>query len=243
MTASQRLTIKASEQRTRLNELAGIDTLTDDQRSELDGLTAEYGTTEAQLRAALTAEAAQGDKVETHSTAGDTESRERDRLRQRVSIGGYIAARLSGSEPAGELAEYSAACGTPVGEIPIDAFEAGRPATEDHADAVTAAPSTVGVTIGRVHPAVFAASVAPRMGVTMPTVKSGTYAELRITTSATAGARTKGEARESTALVLGAVSTKPRSISARISFRAEDRLARIMHHGADPGRDTRASVW
>ena len=22
-----------------------------------------------------------------------------------------------------------------------------------------------------------------------------------------------------------------------------DRLARIMHHGADPGRDTRASVW
>ena len=78
--------------------------------------------------------------------------------------------------------------------------------------------------VGRVHPAVFAAAVAPRMGVTMPQVSSGTYAELRITTSATAGARTKGEARESTALVLGAVSTKPRSISARISFRAEDRL-------------------
>ena len=224
MTEAQRLQIKASEQRSRLNTLSGIDTLTDDQRGELDTLSAAYSNTEAQVRASLLAES-EAVEVETHATTTlDSESRERLRLRSRVSVGGYIAARLAGSEPGGALAEYGAACKTPTGEIPIDAFEQDRPATEDHADAVTAAPSTVGVNVGPIHPAVFAASIGPRLGVTMPTVSSGTYAELRITTSATAGARTKGEARESSALVLGAVSTKPRSISARISFRAEDRL-------------------
>ena len=85
-------------------------------------------------------------------------------------------------------------------------------------------PSTVGVTVGKIHPAVFAASIAPRLGVTMPQVSSGTYSELRITTSTTAGTRAKGDARDSTAAVLGAVSTKPRSISARLSLRAEDVL-------------------
>ena len=70
----------------------------------------------------------------------------------------------------------------------------------------------------------FAASIAPRLGVSMPQVSSGTYSELRITTSTTAGTRAKGDARESTAAVLGAVSTKPRSLSARLSLRAEDIL-------------------
>ena len=222
MTDVQRLTIKASEQRQRLNELSGLDTLTDDQRGELDTLTQTYGDTERQLRAAIAAEPEP--TVETHATP-DAEDRERADLRRKATAGAYIAAHMYGSPLPTECAEYSAACGTPAGEIPLDLWEPepGRK-VETHADAVTETPSTVGVNIGAIRPAVFAASIAARLGISMPTVKSGTYADLRMTTSATAGARAKGAARESTALALTPVSTKPRSISARISFRAEDRL-------------------
>ena len=223
MTKLQKTMIRQSETREAINRLLDVDERTPEQDTELHELTGTAQRLEVEYRGALVA---QGEEVETHATTEtlDSEGRERLRLRSRASIGEFIAARLEGREPAGALAEYGAACKTPTGEIPIDIFEADRPATEDHADAVTAAPSTVGVNIGPIHPAVFAASIGPRLGIANPTVSSGTYAELRITTSATAGARTKGEGRESSAIVLGAVSTKPRSISARISFRAEDRL-------------------
>ena len=221
MTTAQKLQIQASEQRARLNELSGVETLSDEQRTEIDSLSASYADTERQLRAAIAAEP--DPAVETHQTP-DGEDRERLALRSRATVGAYIASRLTGAALPSECAEYGAACGAPAGEVPVDLFEADRPATEDHADAVTAAPSTVGVNVGPIHPAVFAASIAPRLGVTMPQVSSGTYSELRITTSTTAGTRAKGDARDSTAAVLGAVSTKPRSISARLSLRAEDIL-------------------
>ncbi len=221
MTNSQRLELRASEIRQRLNEISGLDDLSDDVRAESDRLTTEYADCETKRRAALVAEDAE--RVETHETP-DGEDRERIALRGRATLGAYIASRLTGAALPSECAEYGASCGAPAGEVPIDLFEAGRPATEDHADAVSEAPSTVGVNVGPIHPAVFAASIAPRLGITMPQVTSGTYSELRITTSTTAGTRAKGDARDSTAAVLGAVSTKPRSISARLSLRAEDIL-------------------
>ena len=222
MTDAQRLQIRASEQRARLNELSAVETLSDEQRTEIDTLSAAYGDTERQLRAAIAAEPEP--EIHATATAPDAEGRERLRLRDRATVGAYIAARLRGAALPSECAEYGAACHAPAGEVPIDIFEADRPAVETHADAVTAAPATVGVNIGPIHPAVFAASIAPQLGITMPQVSSGTYSELRITTSTTAGTRAKGGAQESTAAVLSAVSTKPRSISARLSLRAEDIL-------------------
>lgn len=223
MTTSQKLELRASEIRQRLNAIAGMDDLNDDVRAESNTLTAEYADCETKRRAALVAEDAE--RVETHATEPDAESRERLALRSRASVGAYIAARLTGAALPSECSEYGASCGAPAGEIPVDLFEpAPGSKVETHADAPTAAPSTVGVNIGRIHPAVFAASIAPRLGVTMPQVSSGTYSELRITTSTTAGTRARGGARESAAAVLGAVSTKPRSISARLSLRAEDIL-------------------
>ena len=174
MTTAQRLQIQASEQRARLNELSGVETLSDEQRTEIDSLSASYADTERQLRAAIAAEP--DPAVETHQTP-DGEDRERLALRSRATVGAYIASRLTGAALPSECAEYGAACGAPAGEVPVDLFEADRPATEDHADAVTAAPSTVGVNIGPIHPAVLAASIAPRLGVTMPQVSSGTYSE------------------------------------------------------------------
>ena len=93
MTLTQRLTIRTSEQRSRLAELAGLDELTDEQRAELGTLGTEHQDTEAQLRAAI-ASAPDADPAIVPTV--DPEVRERLELRGRASLGRYLAAMLTG---------------------------------------------------------------------------------------------------------------------------------------------------
>ena len=58
MTNSQKLELRASEIRQRLNEIAGMDDLSDDVRAESDRLTTEYAAVETRRRAAIIAESA-----------------------------------------------------------------------------------------------------------------------------------------------------------------------------------------
>ena len=53
MTTAQKLAIRLSEIRSKLNELSGLEDLTAEQRAEIDSLSAEYQAKEAQHRAAL----------------------------------------------------------------------------------------------------------------------------------------------------------------------------------------------
>ena len=94
----------------------------------------------------------------------------------KATIGGFILARMQGRMPAGELAEYASACGVSDG-IPIDIFEKDRPAPVEHrADAATVAPATgTGATLAPIQPFVFSKSIAPQLGIDMPTVGSGAY--------------------------------------------------------------------
>ena len=166
---------------------------------------------EVRRRAAIIGESA---VVETATTEPDAEHRERVELRGRAAFSRYLSAALRGQAPAGAEAEYGAACGVDAGQVPLDLFEADR-TVEHRADATTPAPATgTGATLGQIQPFVFSASIASRLGIAMPSVGSGSYSEATITTAATAGARAKGAAQESTALALTPVSTKPRSISA-----------------------------
>ena len=82
MTLTQRLQIKASEQRARLGELGALDELTPELRSELDTLSAAHTDTEAQLRAAI---ASDGDEHQGGDPTVDPEVRERLELRGRAS--------------------------------------------------------------------------------------------------------------------------------------------------------------
>ena len=65
MTARQKLEVRASEIRQRLNEVAGLegDGLTDEIRTESDGLQTEYRDVETRLRAAIVAESEEAEKV------------------------------------------------------------------------------------------------------------------------------------------------------------------------------------
>ena len=216
MTLTQRLTIRTSEQRSRLAELAGLDELTDEQRAELGTLGTEHQDTEAQLRAAI---ASAPDADPTVDPTVDPEVRERLELRGRASLGRYLAAMLTGQPIGGAEAEYQAACKTPG--IPIDLFEQDRP--EIRADTASGVPATgVGTTVAPIQPFVFSQSIAPMLGIEMPTVGSGSYSEMTISTSLTAAAKSKATAQESTAAVLTPATATPRSIRGRLTLNLED---------------------
>ena len=216
MTPIQRLTIKTSEQRSRLAELAGLDELTDELRAELGTLGTAHQDTEAQLRAAI---ASTPDPDLAVDPTVDPEVRERMELRGRASFGRYLVAALTSQQIAGAEAEYQAACKVPG--IPLDLFEQDRP--EIRVDAASGVPATgTGTTVAPVQPFVFSQSIAPILGIDMPSVGSGSYSEMTISTALTATAKNKATAQESTAAVLTPATAKPRSIRGRLTLNLED---------------------
>ena len=224
MTNSQRLAVRLSEIRQRLNEIAGLegDAFTAEIRQESDKLQGEFRDKETQYRAAVVAEG------ETERRAleqePDAEKRERLELRGRASLTNYLRAALGGRRVDGAERELAEAAGIGDG-IPLELWDTAQPEhrqAEHRQDAATAAPGTVGVNLDRIRPAVFSQSILPRLGVEMPRVESGTYASATITQSLTAGSKAKGAAAEATAAGFTVTSVTPKRISARLGIRIED---------------------
>ena len=218
MTKSQSITIKLSECRQKINDLLGVEDRSDDQQTELEKLTGEIQKLEPELRAAIAAEPDPETRV---TDTLDAEARERIELRGRSTFGAFLLAALQGRVPSGPEAEYAAAFGAPAGHVPIDLWEADRPRTEERA--ATPAPSTgQGATLAPVQPFVFAPSIAPRLGISMPSVPSGAYSEMTITTALPAAPKVKGGDADDTAGALTPVTTAARRISARMTVTLED---------------------
>ena len=226
MTKLQEIQIRLSECRQRLNELLGMETRTDEQTTEMETLTTEVSAKEPELRAAIAAEPDAERLAREAAAAGgavDAETRERLELRGRSTVGAFLAAALAGRLPGGAEAEYGAACGAKPGHIPFDLWEQDRPRPDPETRAVTPAPTTgTGVTVAPVQPFVFAPSIAPRLGIDMPSVESGGYSEMTIATSLPAAAKAKGGDADDTAGALTPLTANPRRISARMSVSLED---------------------
>ena len=210
---------RQSKQRQKMAELSLLDDLSDDQRSELD--TVESGTPdlERQIRAATTALETEESESETRAANGpDAEQRERLELRSKASLTSFLRAALSGRQVDGAESELRAAAGITDG-IPIELWDV--PQTEEQR-AATESPGTTGVNLDAIRPAVFADSIAPRLGIEMPRVESGTYASATISTSLTAAAKGKGADADATAAAFTVTSVTPKRISARLSIQIED---------------------
>ena len=223
MTNAQRLAVRLSEIRQRLNTIAGLegDAFTDEIRQESDRLQTEFRDKETQYRSALIAEG----ETERRAleTEPDAEMRERLELRGRASLGRYLAAALRGRQPDGAELELREAAGIGDG-IPLELWDTAPERQAEHRqnDASTAAPGTVGVNLDRIRPAVFSQSVLPRLGVEMPRVESGTYASATITASLTAASKAKGARQDATAAAFTVTPVTPKRISARLGIRIED---------------------
>ena len=108
MTTLQKLRLRLSEVRQRLNAISGIegDAFTDEIRAEAETLQTEYADLETRHRAAIVAEG----EDETRATEGpDAERRERLELRSRASLTTYLRAAL----PGGQETRADAATGAP----------------------------------------------------------------------------------------------------------------------------------
>ena len=108
--------------------------------------------------------------------------------------------------------------------IPIEIWDVPIPEARSGAEqrAVTPAPGTVGVNLDPIRPAVFANSIASRLGIEMPRVMSGTYATGTIATSQTASALAKPGAAVGAAGAITVTTATPKRVSARLELTLED---------------------
>ncbi len=216
---------RQSKERGKMAELAVVDELNDEQRAELD--TIERGTPdlERQIRAATIALEEEERETETRTTESpDAEQRERVELRSKARITEFLTARMQGRLVSGAEAELCAAAGVSPPRFPLELWDVPP---EQHRDdretrAVTPAPGTVGINLDPIRPAVFANSIAPKLGIQMPRVMSGTYATGTITTSQSAEAKEKSSAIAATAGAITVTTATPKRVSARLELTLED---------------------
>ena len=209
---------RQSRERGRMAELAVVDQLTDETRAELDAIEKGVPDLERQIRAAMVGLEEEERAAETRETASpDAEMRERVELRSKAMLTNFLLAAARGRIVDGAEAELAAAAG--VQGIPLELWDVPVPA--EHR-AATEAPGTVGVNLDAIRPAVFANSIAPRLGIEMPRVMSGTYASATIATSTAAAALAKGADADATAATFTVTAVTPKRISARLSLQIED---------------------
>ena len=116
MTNGQKLSLRLSEIRQRLNEISGLegDAVTDEVRSEADKLATEFKNAETQHRSALIAEADEQRTAEGEHGNGDGEPAEVRALLGRAGLADYVRAGISGREIAGAPSELNAALDCPI---------------------------------------------------------------------------------------------------------------------------------
>ena len=218
MTNSQRLAVRSSEIRQRLNEIAGLDTdaMTDEIRAESDGLVAELATVETQYRAALVAEDAEQRAREAEfdaGSAGDGEPAELRALLGRVGVSEYLGAAVEQRALAPEAGELNAALEIRTGGFPLRLL-----APEVRATTAADAMATQGTWVDRL----FADTAAAHLGITMRSVAPGVAAFPVTTAGAAADQLDKAAAAGDAAWTVGVTELKPTRNAARVVFTIED---------------------
>ena len=157
----------------------------------------------------------------------DAEQRERIELRSKAKLTNFLLNAARGRMVDGAEAELQSAAGVSGHGVPLELWDVAQPERRSAEDgretrAITPSPGTVGVNLDAIRPAVFANSIAPRLGIEMPRVMSGTYASGTVTTSQTASALDKSAAAVGTAGAITVQTATPKRISARLELTLED---------------------
>ena len=250
MTAAQKklreLRDRQSKDRGRMAELAIVDELTDETRSELDTIERGIPDVERQLRAAQVAveqeesEQREAGKNGEGNDLLDTEDRERAELRAKARMGRYVQAAIEMRSVDGAEGELNAAVGIGANRFPLEMLvprEQRAVRTEDRA--VTAAETQ---TIPRTWlDRLFAETAAMRLGITMASVPSGSASFPVTTAGASAAQRGKDQAAADTAWTVGVTELKPKRNAATLKFSVED-TARIPGLESALTRDLRMAL-
>ena len=222
MTNVQKLQIRQSEIRERLNELSNPESdLTDENKTELNQLMSEMADIEPKLRAAIVAEQ---ETIESRND-GTSENSALDDLRQRASVSEYIRQAVNGNPLEGACRELNdelkitAVRGQgggvllPVEQLALRADVANTTTTAADADETQRRP---------IFSRLFARGVMEAMGVRLDSVPVGMI-EFPILTDATTPAMTAegSDAPDTVAAQWSSQVLKPKRLIAAYEFTAE----------------------
>ena len=217
MLKSQKLEIEAGEKRQALSALVKKDTLTDEERVQLDGLTTRLLDIETEKRGALVAEDIE--RAAAGPSFGDNEHREMPALVDGSSLGRVFAAIMSQQQPSGREAELQQHLGLAGNMIPLALLRSREPETR----AQTQGPSSVGVDQHTIVPGVFPQSCGMWIGCGMPTVGVGETTFPVLETNANAENLAEGASGTETDGTFAAALLAPTRIQAEFFYSREDR--------------------
>ena len=219
MDTLQKLQLRQSQIRGKMSDLLELETRSDEQDTELGSLTREMRSLETSLQAAIITNPPI--ETETRAAGGDAESRERLELRGQFQVHRVFGALLGGSRVDGVEAEYATAVGATAGTIPTDVYETRSDALTLETRAVTSGVQG-GTTQRPIVPAIFDRSIAPYLGIEMPSAGTGDQAFPILATSVTAEPAAKGATAVQTPGAFTVSSVQPRRLTGSFKFRVED---------------------
>ena len=223
MTTTQKIALRLSEVRTRLNEVSGLegDDFTPEIRAESEKLQGEYKDLETRHRAAIIAD---GD-VETRK-ADTGEGREMRELISRAEISGIFGAALSGAQATGAEAELQKELKLDSNAVPLALLRRHDGGGVEHRTAgVTPVPNagSIGASQSEIIPAVFPEAAAAFLGIPQPSVPVGERVYTVLSTSAAPGTPAKGAEQAHSAAAFTAAVLSPSRIQASLFFSREDK--------------------
>ena len=168
MTNGQKLALRCSEIRQRLNEISGLegDAFTDEVRQESDKLGTEYRDTETRYRAAVVSEGDDATAAGAQFTPGTVEDRAYRELVGRANVGSVIEAVVEHRQTVGADAELQQHHGLASNQFHLELLR------EEHR-AVTPGPTNVGTVESPILLPVFATGAGAFMSIDRPTVPMG----------------------------------------------------------------------
>ncbi len=231
MTPLQKLQVRQSELRQRVNDLLGKETLDDKESSELETSTRELQGIEPKLRAALVAQEDastaedKGDETEARDDDPDAETRELQEISGRATLSSFAAAALNQRNVDGAERELAQAFQLPAdaGHIPLIMLVD----PEQRQDAVSdfnAADAPV--SSGRFLARVFTTSIARWLGITFESVPVGERVHTVLTGGVDPDTVARAATQDADAATLSTIIMDPHRITARYLFELED-VARL----------------
>ena len=247
MTTAQKITLRISEVRERLNEIAGMegDAFTDEIRSESETLQTEYKDLETRYRSAVVAEGIEEGQAAGQFGTRDGESAEIRQLTERVQISDYLDPAAVGGQVQGAASELNAAMDVPVtsrsgGVLVPWAVLSGPPETrqadgnlETRAFTATAAYGG-GIEQRPILQRLFGLDIMDALGVRIDTVPEGRTEWPLITGGAAPTQKAEGTAADAAVTAaFDAETLKPKRLTGRYEY---------THENGRPGRRPRTSV-
>ena len=222
MTPIQTLELRSSEIRKRLATIGGLkpDELTDEIRSELDALRAEYTDKESQKQALIVAGDESAKPIETRSN----EDREFQEMVRKANVGEIFDAALNHRTIDGATAELQENYGIDVNQVPIALLTRAHPDDKDlETRAVSPSPANVGQDQHEIVPYVFPQSAAAFLGVPMPTVPAGDQVYPVLTSELAVGTPAENAEQGETTGAFSAEVLTPARLQASFFYSREDR--------------------